>query len=142
MPPAEASRPVMRGDAELDGSFAVRLAHTADAAGTARRAVKTRFSDVLAQEMLDDTLLVISELVTNAVQYGAGDIHLRVAFDGRRVTGDVSDEGMRFTQPLPTHAAGKIGGHGLYLVERVADSWGVAEGSSRVWFEILVSQAD
>ena len=28
------------------------------------------------------------------------------------------------------------GGHGLRLVDRVADRWGVERGSIRVWFEL------
>ncbi len=31
---------------------------------------------------------------------------------------------------------GELGGWGLRLVERLADRWGVAEGSTRVWFEL------
>jgi two-component sensor histidine kinase len=76
--------------------------------------------------------------VTNAVQHGAGAIELRIDFDGRRVTGDVSDEGLRFTQSVRNiHRPDEIGRHGLDLVERIANSWGLGEGSSRVWFEIL-----
>ncbi|MEA2187656.1 MAG: hypothetical protein QOK16_2667 [Solirubrobacteraceae bacterium] len=137
MSPAEALPPVTPPDAELD-SFALRLPNGVSAAGGARRIVKKRFGDVLATETLDDALLVVSELVTNAVQHGAGAIELRIDFDGRRVTGDVSDEGLRFTQSVrTTHRPDEIVGHGLDLVERIANSWGLGEGSSRVWFEIL-----
>jgi serine/threonine-protein kinase RsbW len=123
------------------GRFCVHLPHAAGAAGAARRVVKKRLGDVLAQEALDDALLVVSELVTNAVQHGAGDIELRIDFDGRRVTGDVNDEGMPFTQSPRAHGADQIGGHGLNLVARIANSWGLREGSSRVWFEILAPGA-
>jgi anti-sigma regulatory factor (Ser/Thr protein kinase) len=137
MSPAEMLPPVTPRDAVLD-SVAVCLPIGASAAGGARSVVKKRFGDVLATETLDDALLVVSELVTNAVRHGAGAIELRIDFDGHRVTGDVSDEGLRFTQSVGnTHRPDEIGGHGLDLVARIANSWGLGEESSCVWFEIL-----
>jgi anti-sigma regulatory factor (Ser/Thr protein kinase) len=136
MRPAQALPP-FTGDPGHDGGFAVRLPRARSAAGAARHVVKKHFNDLLADETLDDALLVVSELVTNALLHGAGDIELRVAFDGQRVKGEVTDEGMRFTQPLREHDLAQIGGHGLYLVGCIADSWGRGEGSNHVWFEIL-----
>jgi hypothetical protein len=39
---------------------------------------------------------------------------------------------MRPSNPPPHQG----GGHGLRLVDLVADRWGVERGSTRVWFEI------
>jgi hypothetical protein len=39
---------------------------------------------------------------------------------------------MRPSNPPPHQGAG----HGLRLVDLVADRWGVERGSTRVWFEI------
>ena len=137
MPPVDASPPATRVVPGLDDAFAVRLAPAKGAASAARDVVKQRFGDLLAQETMDDALLVVSELVTNAVLHGEGQIELRMHFDGQRVTGDVTDEGTHFMPPQRAHAAGQIGGHGVYLVGRIANSWGRREGSSHVWFEIL-----
>jgi len=139
MSPAEALPPFV-GDPGLDSGFAVRLPRAPTAAGSARHVVKKHFNDLLADETLDDALLVVSELVTNALRHGDGDIELRVAFDGQRLRGEVTDQGIRFTQPLREHASGQIGGHGLHLVGCIADSWGRGEGSTHVWFEILVQR--
>jgi len=137
MPPAEAlplSTPTRTG---LGASFGWRLPSTPDAAGAARRVVSKLVGEQMAQEMLDDALLVISELVTNAVLHGNGDIEVRLAFDGQRVRGDVTDEGKRFTQQQPEHDPEQVGGHGLFLVSRIADRWGLHADTSGVWFEIL-----
>jgi len=113
------------------------LARTAAAPGEARVVVRRRFGDLLAQETMDDVLLVVSELVTNAVLWGAGDVGLHMTFDGRCVSGGVTDSGSAFTPPLLEPDPTRIGGHGLDVVGRVSDDWGLAEDSSRVWFEIL-----
>jgi anti-sigma regulatory factor (Ser/Thr protein kinase) len=99
--------------------------------------VTRRFGDLLREEPLDDVLLVVSELVTNAVLYGHGHIELRLAFDGPHLMGAVSDEGPGFTQTLPLVDPARIGGHGLYIVGRVADAWGRGEGPANIWFRIL-----
>lgn len=100
MPPAEALPPFV-GDPGLDGGFAVRLPRASTAAGAARHVVKQHFNDLLADETLDDALLVVSELVTNALLHGAGDIELRVAFDGAAPEG----RGDRPGHPLHATAA-------------------------------------
>ena len=85
---------------------------------------------------MDDVLLVVSELATNAFLHGVGDVELRVAFDGRCVIGNVADAGTGFTCAPREQPHTRIGGNGLYLVERLASRWGVDEGTARVWFEI------
>ena len=85
---------------------------------------------------MDDVLLVVSELATNAVLHGIGDVELRIAFDGRCVTGSVADAGTGFERAPREQPHTRIGGNGLYLVERVASRWGVGEGTAHVWFEI------
>lgn len=85
---------------------------------------------------MDDVLLVVSELATNALLHGSGDIELRIAFDGRCVTGAVADAGTRFTRAPREQPHTRIGGNGLYLVERLTTRWVGHEGTASVWFEI------
>ena len=80
-----------------DVSVGVQLPRTPGAAGHARRMVSTRLGHHLPEETLDDVLLVVSELVNNAVLHGRGDIALRMAYDGQRITGEVCDEGTGFS---------------------------------------------
>jgi anti-sigma regulatory factor (Ser/Thr protein kinase) len=87
---------------------------------------------------VDDATLLVSELVTNAVKYGPepGDIRLIVSQEGARTRFTVHDAGLG---PLPAMRAEDDpgpGGHGLRLVDALADRWGVERGSTRVWFEL------
>ena len=98
------------------------------------------FADRLGPERVQDARLLVSELVTNAVKYGPehGEIQLIVGADGERMRFTVHDTGagplpaMRPLDRLPHEG----GGHGLRLVDRVSDRWGVERGSTRVWFEL------
>jgi anti-sigma regulatory factor (Ser/Thr protein kinase) len=103
----------------------------------ARQLVRTRLDGVVRTPTLDDVVLVVSELVTNAVRHGRGDVELQIDFDGARVRGNVCDEGKGFAENVRTHAAGQVGGNGLHIVGQVAGGWGVRQGSAQVWFELL-----
>ena len=93
----------------------------------------------LGPERTEDAVLLISELVTNAVKYGPehGEIRIIVHEDEERTRFTVHDTGagplpvMRPLDRLPHQG----GGHGLRLVDSVSDRWGVERGSTRVWFE-------
>lgn len=122
-------------------SFAARLAADRVAASEARRLVRTRLDHIVAPCTLDDVLLIVSELVTNAVLHGDGDLEMHIAFDGCSVTGHVCDEGAGFQRRASAPCAGRIGGRGLALVEQVADGWGVDDEAAHVWFQICDGQA-
>jgi anti-sigma regulatory factor (Ser/Thr protein kinase) len=126
----------MTDGAEGRSSLTVRLPRDPAAAAAARRVVRTRFGQFLTGDTLDDVLLVISELVSNAVLHGTGDIELRVTYDGRRISGDVADQGAGFARPTHRRAPGQIGGNGLHIVDRVASCWGIHDHAAHVWFEI------
>lgn len=117
--------------------MAARLIRTPAAVRAARRLVADHFGGLLGEETLDDVQLVVSELVTNAVRYGRGDVDLRMTFDGRLLTGAVSDKGRGFKRRPREHDPARVGGHGLYIVGRVSEAWGTDDGHTNVWFQIL-----
>jgi anti-sigma regulatory factor (Ser/Thr protein kinase) len=87
---------------------------------------------------LHDASVCLSELVTNAVQHAAagGDLELTVEFDDRRLRVEVANPGGGFRPDPPS--AGDERGWGLYIVDHLADRWGVEPGTRTVvWFEIL-----
>lgn len=135
MPPAELPSPIDRHETR-SVRFAARLPADDGTAGVARRLIRVRLGQHVAPLTLEDVVLVVSELVTNAVRHGRGNVELRVAFDGERVKGEVRDEGGGFTRQRRTPASGAAGGSGLSVVEQLASAWGVQDGSARVWFEI------
>ncbi len=103
----------------------------------ARRAIR-ELAPQLGDELSADMRLLVSELVTNSVKYGADDgrVRLEVEATADRVRVEIVDEGDGF---VPKKRGGDpmvVGGWGLHIVEEIADRWGVFEGSTHVWFEI------
>jgi Histidine kinase-like ATPase domain len=82
--------------------------------------------------------LAVSELVTNALLHGEGEIDVTVELHGDRVRLAVEDEGfgpepIRFREPTSTGS----GGWGLRLVAGISNSWGAhrVPGRTLVWME-------
>jgi two-component sensor histidine kinase len=88
----------------------------------------------LDPDRLDTAVLLISELVTNAVLHGTGEIRLIIDVNGGDARFAVADEGDR--APIVRDAPGPEGGWGLRLVGQLANRWGVLDGRTQVWFEI------
>ena len=66
--------------------------------------------------------LILSELITNAIRYGAGPIHVRLIRD-RTLICEVADGSS--TSPHRRYAATTDeGGRGLFLVSQMAERWG------------------
>ena len=112
----------------------VQLPRSSDAPRQARHLAR----DLVAPERAADATLLVSELVTNAVKYGPEEegIRLIVGHGEDRTRFTVHDLGLG---PLPEMRAENDpapGGHGLRLVDAIADRWGVERGSTRVWFEL------
>lgn len=84
------------------------------------------------------TELVVSELVTNAVRYGGGEVlGLRLIRDGDRLVCEVSDASS--TSPhLKRARTEDEGGRGLFIVAQVSSRWGVRFTSTgkTIWTEI------
>ncbi|RAY14883.1 ATP-binding protein [Actinomadura craniellae] len=108
-----------------------------EAVRSARRFVGAAF----ARWGLDDSAarLVVSELATNAVTHGSaggGPVVVRtfLSEDGNPVIEVWDRSPERPVVPPPNHAAES--GRGLFLVEQLADQWGVRplnEGGKVVW---------
>ncbi|MEW1654414.1 ATP-binding protein [Streptomyces sp. NPDC093707] len=113
--------------------------------GRARRWARSRLagSGIGADEPLAETLiLLISELVTNAVVHTGSAARVRMCFSGSgamvgTVRVEVVDTSAR--PPRPRHADGDdTNGRGLELVDGLADRWGwQPEGAGkRIWCEV------
>ena len=112
------------------------LERTADAPREARDRVRDLHH--LQPDRVDDAVLLVSELVTNAVKYGPEDeaIRLIVETDDQVTRFTVHDHGLGPLPEMRAKADPAPGGHGLRLVDALADRWGVERGSTRVWFEL------
>ncbi|MEU1625684.1 ATP-binding protein [Streptomyces sp. NPDC020096] len=88
----------------------------------------------------EDILLVVSELVTNACLHGGGPQELRLHSAPKLLRLEVSDGGSGNPAPRTPHRAGRPGGHGMFIVQRLCLDWGVVRdpaGSGKtVWAEV------
>lgn len=88
----------------------------------------------------EDVLLVVSELVTNACLHAEGPDELLLSCDNKVIRLEVSDRGPGEPAPRTPHRAGRPGGHGMFIVQRLCLDWGVvrAPGTSgkTVWAEL------
>jgi len=95
----------------------------------------------LPPDLVDDALLVISELVTNAVQHGEPEIVLRLQVGRGGLRASVQDAGSARPE-LPAHNPDShaVQGRGLRIVEALSSCWGVEPGDQAsgkvVWFEL------
>jgi anti-sigma regulatory factor (Ser/Thr protein kinase) len=112
----------------------VTLPRSTDAPRQARQLVR----DLVAPERVADATLLVSELVTNAVKYGPEEeaIRLIVGSGDGRTRFTVHDLGLGPLPEMRPQNDPAPGGHGLRLVDALANRWGVERGSTRVWFEL------
>lgn len=112
-----------------------------EACSEARRAVRAGDGAVPASAR-EDLLLLVSELVTNAVRHaGVGpERTLRVELERwpRHVRVEVAHPGPAFEPDIAPPSPDATGGWGLVLVDRIADRWGIVSRTGRtyVWFEL------
>ncbi|MER6026196.1 SpoIIE family protein phosphatase [Streptomyces sp. NPDC001851] len=87
------------------------------------------------------TELIVSELLTNAVRYGAPPVRVRMLL-GRALVCEVSD-GSNTSPRLRRAATTDEGGRGLFLVSQFADGWGTryAAQGKVIWAERKLGRA-
>jgi anti-sigma regulatory factor (Ser/Thr protein kinase) len=88
----------------------------------------------------EDVLLVVSELVTNACLHAGGPEELRLHRNQKSLRLEVVDSGAGDPAPRTPHLAGRPGGHGMFIVQRLCLDWGVVRHGDRpgktVWAEL------
>jgi anti-sigma regulatory factor (Ser/Thr protein kinase) len=77
-------------------------------------------------------ILCVSELVTNGVTHGTGDIALRVRCRGAEIRVEVVD-GSSTPATLRSAEADDTSGRGLALVEALSQEWGVSKDGRTTW---------
>ena len=112
-----------------------RLAPRPESVGEARRHARYVLEPHADADVVERLELVVSELVTNAVRHGPGELitlRLMSAPDGT-ITGEVADQGDGVVA-IREHDATAAGGMGLPIVDALTSAWGVYPGSTHVWF--------
>ncbi len=128
----------------------LRLPADQSSPGVARAAVRVAATEAGLTEVLDEALLLTTELATNAVVHARTELDVEIVADADRITVSVMD--FR-TGPLALRhrSAGTTGtrrgsgsvelderGRGLLLVDRLSSSWGTVHhaGGKGVWFRL------
>ena len=122
-----------------------RLPHSTTAARRARRLADDFIRDHGGDARGTEFLVMVSEVVANAVRYGEpeadGRIGLRFEAEGQTLRAVVTDAGPEFTFERGVLDPSELGHLGLSLVDGLADRWGLSlDGKKAVWFEVDVSE--
>ncbi|MEU5277275.1 SpoIIE family protein phosphatase [Streptomyces asoensis] len=110
--------------------------------GRAREYARGQLLSWDLEPLVDTTELLVSELVTNALRYGEGEIRLRLLLD-RTLVCEVWDAGL--VQPRRRRARDTDeGGRGLQLVGLLSAAWGSRRTprGKTVWFELPLPDGD
>ena len=121
----------MNADMALDDrASAVRQARTVTASVLARWQC--------TQDCVDDAVLIVSEMVTNAVRHGQGRVRLKLRRGAHVLRLEVRDGSPRLPMLLPVAADAECG-RGLRIVTALAHRWGTTRvrGGKIVWAEVV-----
>jgi anti-sigma regulatory factor (Ser/Thr protein kinase) len=109
------------------------------------RAARTFVAQALGElshiTVTDTAVLLASELVTNAVRHSnsgtpGGTVTVMVLHTADGIGVEVRDDGSDISSPVVKDDVLSTGGHGLLLVESIAQQWGYLrdEAGTTVWF--------
>lgn len=103
-----------------------------------RRAVVAAVrSDDIEPTRLQEALIAISELVSNALVHGGPPRRVRLSLASQGLLVEVFDGSLRRPHLVHT-AASEPGGHGLQLVAQLATDWGTTPCTDGKWVWCLI----
>lgn len=82
--------------------------------------------------LAENIVLAVSELVTNAIEHGEGDVALRVRCADNELRIEVTD-GNPTAAKLRPAGQEDVSGRGLLLVAVLARDWGVSDDGKTTW---------
>lgn len=139
---------------EVPTSSSMAVPHGPAGVGQARHRMREQLRSYgVSDSVVDDAVLILSELLSNACRHGRplgrhtdvgeGDVRAAWRVDGTGgLTVEVTDGGGP-TRPIPaTPSVTARGGRGLNIISALAEEWGVRDSSSgevTVW--VVVSES-
>jgi DNA-binding NarL/FixJ family response regulator len=121
-----------------EAEASIDLPRASTSARLARQFVASRVTEWHLDELLDDALLVTSELATNAVTHADSPCRIRLSISSAALRIDVLDKGPGTPEPQPESRTAEHG-RGLHLVDALTTAWGleVLPGEGKlVWAEL------
>ncbi|WP_354637985.1 ATP-binding protein [Kitasatospora camelliae] len=87
-----------------------------------------------------DAVLVVAELLGNAVRHGGGALRVDLDQQGTRLQIAVTDPGPGRPVPARGLRPDRVGGHGLVIVDRLSLDWGSIPnaGGKTVWADLAL----
>ena len=111
-------------------AIAIPLESVPHAVSKARRTTRDTLISWGLGDLADDMVVVVSELVTNAVQHGEGPIAMVLMQRDDTVLAEIADASPSLPVPRTQSTEGESG-RGLSLVEAFSDKWGCRTRRSR-----------
>jgi len=114
------------------------LPHALASPAAARKFVRATVIDWDLTALLDDALLVVSELAANAVTHADSSVRIRLSLKESALRIDVIDHGAGTPEPQPSSNTAEHG-RGLHLVSALTSAWGLEAmpgGGKVVWAEL------
>lgn len=114
-----------------------RLPHEPSSAGLARTYLRGVLDDWGTPERVEDAMLLLTELIANAVIHGSAEVRLDVDIEDSVLKVRVADG----SPVIPQKPDGSASGRGLGIVESLSDRWGIEPNNGivdgkTVWFEL------
>ncbi|HEY1698793.1 MAG TPA: ATP-binding protein [Trebonia sp.] len=129
------------------------LPYTASSVGEARRRLTKELAAAgVAESPACDAILVLSELVSNALRHATplpgslagGEVRVTWELGSGGLRLEVSDGGGETVPRIHEPTGSALGGRGLGIVDRLCLRWGVRRdaGASTVWAELPAGQSE
>nr|BFE64159.1 hypothetical protein GCM10020063_086850 [Dactylosporangium thailandense] len=124
----------------------LRLPADHSSPGLAREAIRTIAHERDLLPVLDEALLLVTELTTNSVVHAGTEVDLEITASDTSLTVAVLDFSPGVVTPRSVETGGELPerGRGLLLVEQMATAWGTVHfsGGKGVWFRLDVTPVD
>lgn len=126
------------------GSVRTNLEFSFASSAVARQFTREALESWQLHPLVDDALVVVSEMVNNAILHASTGCELALSVNALALRIEVADLGGGTPDPLPPSDT-RTHGRGLHLVDAIAAAWGVQPrpgGGKVVWAELLRESGD